>query len=53
MFYFSGDERVPVGMGKNVCQTVLLFDGLSVHVEICDMSNGGRVFFFALKNFVA
>ena len=27
---------MPVGVGKNVCQTVLPFDGLSVHPFICN-----------------
>ena len=27
---------MPVGVGKNVCQTVLLFDGLSVHPFVCN-----------------
>ena len=27
---------MPVGVGKNVCQTVLLFDGLSVHLFVCN-----------------
>ena len=26
---------MPVGVDKNVCQTVFLFDGLSVHPFIC------------------
>ena len=27
---------MPVGMGKNVCQTVLLFEGLFVHLFVCN-----------------
>ena len=27
---------MPVGVGKNVCQTVLPFDGLSVHPFVCN-----------------
>ena len=27
---------MPVGVGKNVCQTVLLFDGLSFHSFLCN-----------------
>ena len=30
---------MPVGVGKNVCQTVLLFDGLSVHLFVCNNTN--------------
>ena len=37
MFYFSGGGGVwvPVGVGKIVCQTVLLFDGLPFHPFVC------------------
>ena len=27
---------MPVGVGKYVCQTVLLFDGISVHPFVCN-----------------